>query len=288
MNKDSNHDTPDEDENSTTQERTSVSLCDDTIAEESETDDYHSINESDLSITSSASVEPLPFQNRTKKKLTRSEISSSTRKHNKKDNKLNTPRTENLKVNAKKQNINFHSSRESDRIKPNETFQNEDLKSKIQTKVDFHVYHPRSYHGYQSQDYPKVSKSSVVSETNGQIDHSRFLYRHSPKKFSPSRRESPRKHAKKILSYKEGWICSRCHIELSSEQALNYHMDNMICLQANNTQENSESVSKHMNEDRIECPHCMRKFAVVAGLKYHLCKYLSVLYCCLFTLSNLM
>lgn len=166
-------------------------------------------------------------------------------------------------------------------------FQNENPKSKIQTNGHFHVYHPSSYHGIQSQDYPGVPQSSIVSETSGHTDHNLLLYsQHSPKKFLPSRRESPRKHMKKILSYKEGWICSRCNIELSSEQALNYHMDNMICLQTNNNQENSESESKHMNEDRIQCPHCMRKFAVVAGLKYHLCKYLSVLYCCLFTLSK--
>lgn len=274
MNKGSNNVTNDEDENSFTQERSSVSLCDDTMAEESDTDDHHSINDSDFSITSSTSTDQYQFRSNKEKSLQKRKYSSPNRKYahdqEKKGGNLSTPRAGNGKEYRKIQTIDCHSPLESERNKPSQTTQQKKMNSAIVTHGHYHVYHPSSYHGYRPQDQNGISKS-LVSEMNSQTDV-RVHSVERPEKFSPSRRESPRKLVKKISSYKEGWICSRCHIELSSEQAFNYHMDNMICLQDTN-KDSLKSENKLINEDRTECPHCMRKFAVAAGLKYHLCKY---------------
>jgi hypothetical protein len=244
------------------------------MAEESDTDDHHSINDSDFSITSSASTDLFQFRSKKEKSLQKREYSSPNRKYahdqEKKGDKLSTPRAGNGKVFKKIQTIDCHTPLESEPTNSSQTTQQKKANSAIDTNGHYHVYHPSSYHGYRPQDHQGISQS-LAFEISSQTDVPVNSLERS-KKFSPSRRESPRKLVKKISSYKEGWICSRCHIELSSEQALNYHMDNMICLQET-IKDIAESENKVINEDSTECPHCMRKFAVAAGLKYHLCKY---------------
>lgn len=187
------------------------------------------------------------------------------------------------KLNARKtkktRNLDSQSTRQMASIKSPKNARGVNLKSSIEEKsscvgsqqgvtspVGFTKQHKKSQRACRASVNKKYTHST--SEVRDDLLVPSYGVKNNNEISSP--RKSPRKHVIKG-SYKEHVLCSRCGAEFSSEHALEYHMDKMVCLKDMNQIESTRVDMS--NKSLTICEHCSRQFAVPAGLQYHLCEF---------------